>query len=234
MKSTRIALILALALACISANALGNNVTTDWSVGYGGIVSFDGNATLLGVGLPVSSVLGVGTPNNATSSLNITGGTLSFADSSYLGNLIWGQGAPGTLNVTGCIAGLTSAACNGLNNATLLTDDFQNVAVTPLGGTSFQMTFGQIQGSINSNVANYFGISSTLTASSLQLTLNTILGSPNGAFISANMGGTINADPPPSAAEDWNLVTSLLFLALAGAVFAILARARVLRVVETA
>lgn len=234
MRQKRTALILVFALACVSANALGNNVTTDWSVGYGGIVSFDGNATLLGVGLPVSSILGVGTPINAASSLNITAGTLSFADSSYLGNLIWGQGAPGTLNVTGCIAGLTSASCNGLNNVTLLTDDFQNVAVAPLSGTSFQVTFGQIQGSINSSVANYFGISNTLAASSLQLTLNNILGSPYGAFISTNMGGTINADPPASAAEDWNMLTSLLFLAFAGAVFAILARARVLRVVETA
>ncbi|HEV2499732.1 MAG TPA: hypothetical protein VGY31_09165 [Terriglobia bacterium] len=234
MKQKRIAFILVFALACISAKALGNNITTDWSVGSGGIVSFNGSATLLGVGLPVSSILGVGTPINAASSLNITAGTLSFADSSYLGNLIWGQGAPGTLNVTGCVAGLTSASCNGLNNVALLTDTFQNVAVTPLGGTSFQMTFGQIQGSINSSVANYFGISSTLTASSLQLSLNTILGSPHGAFISTNMGGTINADPPPSAAEGWNLVTSLLFLAFVGAIFAILTRARVLRVVETA
>jgi hypothetical protein len=203
----------------VSANLLANGIT-DWDIGLGGTVSFDGASTLSGSGIPVSMVVGAGTPLNAGAQLSLSGATLSFSDSNYLGN--WGWGSGGTLNVSGA-------------SGTLLSDDFQSVTVADLGGTSFQLTFGQVQGSIASSVASYFGISGSFAASSLQLTLAGSGSLPYSAFSSTNMGGTINAqDPAVSATEHWNLAMSLIFFGLVAAIFSLLVEAKILRVTRWA
>jgi hypothetical protein len=73
---------------------------------------------------------------------------------------VGGREPQATLNVTGCINGLTTTTgCNGSNNVTLLGDDFQSVSTVPLGGSNFDVVFGQLQGTLNPKVASFFGLS---------------------------------------------------------------------------
>lgn len=222
MKRISLAIVMAFALMLVSINVLATGIT-DWTIGQGGTVSFDGSSTVKGSGLPVTSVQGVGTALNSGVIAAITNGVLTFSDSNFagfsFGNLTWGPGAAGTLDITG--------SWNGGSNTTLLSDSFQSLTIAPLGATSFQVTIGQIQGTIEPSVASYFGVTQNFTASSMQLTLNASTGSFPNAFTSVNMGGTINA---VDANENWNLFSSFIFLLLVGSLLAILSRARVLRV----
>ncbi|MDE3179665.1 MAG: hypothetical protein KGM47_08390 [Acidobacteriota bacterium] len=222
MKRNSLAVVMVFMLMLVSVNVLATG-TTDWTVGQGGTVSFDGFSTVMGSGLAVTSVEGVGTPSHPSVIAPIANGALTFSDSNFAGNifgdLVWGPGAPGTLQITGSLSGGA--------NTTLLSDSFQSLTIAPLGSTSFQVTIGQIQGMIDPSVASYFGVTQGFTASSLQLTLNASTGFP-GAFTSTNMGGTINA---VDANENWSLFSSLMLLLLIGSLLGMLTRARVLRVV---
>ena len=222
----RFAIFPVLAVLLMAINLLAGNATTDWTVGYGGTVSFDGSSTLAGTNLAASSLEGVGTPQNPGDSLSITNGALGFSDSAWdgPGTWTWGAGGVGTLSITGCIATVTGCS----TNVVLLSDEFDNVTVAPLNGTTFQITFGQIEGTINSAVASYFGIGDTFSASSIQLTLSDPSDpSVGSAFSSTNMGGTINA---VAAVEDWTLASSLIFFAAVLGLFAALTRKKVLQV----
>jgi len=126
----------------------------------------------------------------------------------------------------GCITGVV---CDG---SPLLSDDFSSAQVLSLGSTSYQVELGQIQGTINPLIAAYFGISTSFSASSIQLTLNDPSNPALGnAFVSANYGGTINAADTVAASEDWSLPFSLVFFGLTLAILGLLTRAKVLQVV---
>jgi len=223
-------MLIALALFVMPVAAFANSMATNWAIGVGGSVCFDtglGSCTgtgtaLVGTGLPVTSVQGISTLLNSGTTLNITGGVLNFSDGAYGGSWTWGSG--GTLSITGCITGI---ACDG---SPLLSDDFSSAQVISLGPTSYQVEFGQIQGAINPAIATYFGIGTSFSSSSLQLTLSDtadpLLGS---SFTSINAGGTINA--ADAASENWNLSYSLVFFGLALALFGVLTRMKLLQVV---
>lgn len=233
MKRTRLALVVIFGLMIVSVNGLASSIT-DWTIGAGGTVSFDGTETIAGAGLPVTAVQGVGTLTNNGVALTIYDGSLTFSDSNYTGGgtaWTWGASPPGTLSITGCLVSLN---CGTASNPTqtLLSDDFQSLTVTALNGTSFQLEFGQVEGNISDTVASEFGVSTAFAASSFNLTLfDSSDPAPGSSFSSSNYGGTLNATDPTPAAENWNLSTSLMFFVLIGAILGLLTRARVLRVV---
>lgn len=199
---------------------------TSWSLlPSGGTYSWNGhsNSGLVGSGIGVASVAGVGTGSNDGSLLGISFGSLDFTSGAYNGNgSNWSWGAGGVLNVTGCIAGVTSATCTGSNDVTLLSDDFQSVSIVPvvqLGQYGFDVVFGNLQGTLDTAVASYFGLSDSFTATSLNLILTK--GTPGSAFSGTNVGGQIKATSALAVSEDWGLGSTLAFFAFAAAAFAL-------------
>jgi hypothetical protein len=209
--------------------------STDWSLASGGSYSWNGSSTsgLVGQNIPSLTVLGAGTPLNNGSSLSIVGGYLNFVSGAYNGTgSNWSWGAGGVLNLTGCIAGVTAAACTGSNNVSLISDDFQSVQIVPLLG-ALDVVFGNITGTINTSVANYFGISSVFSAASFTTAIATN-GAPGHALSGTDIFGTISADPPSVAtAEYWGIGESLAFFALVVVAFALMVRFKVIQLLRS-
>jgi hypothetical protein len=190
---------------------------TDWSLLAGGSYSWNGSSSsgLVGTNIPSSTVLGANTPLHNGASLSIVDGYLNFTSGQYNGtgsNWSWGAGAAGTLNLTGCIAGVTATACTGSNNVALLSDDFQSVQILPVFN-AVDVVFGNITGTINPLVASYFGVPSAFATASFTTAISTT-GIPGRAFSGANLLGTIDADPSVLAPEYWGIGESLGFFAL--------------------
>lgn len=187
--------------------------------------AFGDSLTLSGSSLQVTSVNGV----------SIAGGSLSFSDPTYSGNWQWGSG--GSLNLTGTVS---AAGASG----TLLSDDFQNATVVDLSGTSYQVTFGAISGTLDSALATYLDVGDSFTGGALVLTLyDPALPAVGTAFTAANLGGTISgggtswaiapggtvaAADPVSMDEHWSLPMSLVFYGIMAVLFWALARAKIL------
>jgi hypothetical protein len=206
---------------CAFADSTGG---TDWSLlPSGGSYSWNGQASsgLVGSNIGVGSLDGVGTTENDGDTLGISFGDLNFTSGAYDGNgSNWSWGAGGTLNITGCIAGVTSTTCTGSNNVVLLGDDFESVSIVPvlqLGKYEFDVSFGALQGTLNSAVAAFFGLSDSFTATSLNLVFTA--GTPGSAFNGTNIGGQINATSSVAVSEDWGLGSMMAFFAFAAAIF---------------
>ena len=202
---------------------------TDWSLLAGGTYSWNGLSTsgLVGSNIPSATVLGDSTPLHNGSLLPIVDGYLNFVSGQYNGNgSNWSWGPGGMLNLTGCIPGVTATVCTGSNNVTLLSDDFQSVQIVPVIG-SLDAVFGNITGTLNLAVANYFGLPSAFSTATFTTAISTI-GSPGRAFSGANVFGTINADPPILAPEYWGIGESLGFFAFVLAAFCGLIYSKVL------
>jgi hypothetical protein len=217
--------VISLAVLLVPVAAFANSSgQTNWSLlPTGGTYSWDGNANdgLVGSGIGVGTVGGVGTSSNNGSTLPIFFGSLDFTSGAYNGNgSNWSWGAGGELNVTGCIASVTSAICTGSNNVTLISDDFQSVSIKPvlqLGLFSFDVVFGSLSGDINSQVASYFGMPTAFSASSMNIIFTT--STPGKALYGANLGGNIQANSTVAVSEDWGLGSTLAFFAFFAAVF---------------
>jgi len=194
---------------------------TDWALfPSGGTYSWDGVGTdpLVGTNLGVASVLGLGTAGNSGSLLTISDGLMNFTSGAYTGvaGSTWKWGAGGTLSVTGCIAGVTSASCSKSSDyVTLLSDDFQSVSIVPVVG-GFDVVIGQIQGEIDPLVAAYFGVSTSFTATSLNALFTS--STPGKVLDGTNLGGMISATPL-KLAEDWSFSSTLGLFAFAFLLF---------------
>jgi hypothetical protein len=206
---------------------------TDWLLlPSGGTYSYGTlGGVLTGSNIGVQAVLGNGTSSNNGSLLGITGGVLNFTSGAFNGVLgsSWSWGGGGTLNLMGCIAGVTTpGACTpGTPTTALLSDDFQSVVITP-AGLGFDVVLGQLQGTINSNVAAYFGLSSTeFSASSMNLMFTS--SKVGQAFSGLNLGGTISAGSPVYVSEDWSVSSALGLFAFAVTVFGVACRLGLLR-----
>lgn len=220
---------------CALADTTGE---TDWLLlPSGGTYSWSGNSSdgLVGNDIGIGSVTGLGTQLNNLGVLGISYGSLDFTSGAYNGNgSNWSWGPGGTLNVTGCIAGVTSATCTGSNNVTLLSDDFTSVSIVPvvqLGQYGFDVVFGDLQGNLNSTVASYFGLSEAFTASSLNLLFTK--GTPGHALSGTNIGGIIKANSAVAVTEDASLAGGLALYAIAAAVFALAWRLGVIKPVRS-
>jgi len=163
---------------------------------------------------------------------------MGFTSGAYNGTLgsTWSWGPGGTFALTGCMASVTSTSCTGSNNVTLLSDDFQSISIKEVGTSDYDVVFGQIQGTLNTAVAQYFGLSSepTFSMSDFTTVIDTTA-KPGHAFTGQNLGGMIDAvaDPPVAAAENWGLSDSLELFALALLALAVLTRLGVLRTVHS-
>jgi hypothetical protein len=203
--------------------------TTNWSLGNGGLYTASDDGSLTGFDIPVLTVSGAGTPVENGASLSILDGELNFTSGSYDGtSTTWSWGAGGTLNLTGCIAGVTASFCSGFNNVTLISDDFQSVQIQS-EGLFFDAVFGNISGSLNSAVAAYFGVPNTFASASFSTQI-TSFGTPGTSLTGWNTSGMIQADPPATGMpEYWNLSQSMAFFGVVLLAFTALIRFRVLR-----
>ena len=212
----RMTWVLVFALLITPLCAFGDSTgQTIWSLlPSGGTYTWDGDANdpLYGTGIGVSSVSGVSTAANNGTTLAISYGSLDFTSGAYNGTLgsTWSWGAGGMLNLTGCIAGVTDVTCDGTNNATLLSDDFDSVSIVPvvqLGQYGFDVVFGNLHGNLDPTVASFFGLSDTFSATSLNLLLTT--GTPGSALYGVNIGGGINATSSVAVPEEWGAGSTL-------------------------
>jgi len=209
------------AVLFLPAYALAGSSSTDWSLGAGGLYSWAGGSnSLVGTNIPAFGVLGDSTPSNNLASLSIVNGLLNFTSGAFSGtSTSWSWTGGGTLNLTGCIAGVTTAkgvACNGQNNVVLIADDFTSVQIVPqisLGPLSFDAVFGNVTGTINASVAAYFGVPTAFSIGTFTSDIAT-LGYDGQPFVGSNISGVLKADPPnPSMPEYWGLgETAGLFL----------------------
>jgi hypothetical protein len=206
----------------------------DWLVTPGGTYTWAGGlAPLVGNNIQVATATGVGTASNSATTLAVNG-SLSFTSGAFNGvpDATWSWGAGGTLNLTGCIAGVTtSGSCNASTNTVLVSDDFQSVTVAPIGSSSFDLVFGQLQGTLNSALATYFGVPTQFAGDSLSVIL-----SASGAgtkFTGFNLGGIITTRPVVAVPEDWNLLVGLVFFAGALGILGLAVRLGLLRTVIT-
>ena len=226
----RISLVLvALLVLSVCAFASSSN-QTDWTLMPGGTVSWNGlsTGTLSGSGISVLTVLGFGTPSKNGSLLTIYGGSMSFTSGAYNGAPgTWSWGA-GTITLTGCIQGVTTAsnvACNSSNDHTVLyTDSFSSISITSTG----ELVLGKNTGVYNSAVASYFGLPTSFSDSSTDF-MST--GATPGKAITkgTNIGGLFVDGPAVSMAEDWSPSLTLGLFAFAAAVFGAAFRLGLLR-----
>ena len=217
--------------AVFSATAFAADPTTDWTLGGGGLYTSAGStgSVLVGSNIPTLSVFGDGTSSHNGVTLSIIDGYLDFTSGAYNGdgsNWSWGPG--GTLILTGCIAGVTATTCTGSNNVDLLSDDFQSVQIVPIIG-AIDVVFGNITGTLNSQVAAYFGVSTQFQTASFTTAIATS-GRPGSSLVGSNLLGLIKADPPATGMpERWGLGEALSFCVLALLGFGLLLRYRILR-----
>ena len=213
--------------------------TTDWALSPGGVYTSGGSGSVLvGSNIPTVSVSGDGTPDKNGATLSIVDGVLDFTSGSYDGNgSDWSWGPGGTLSLSGCIAGVTATTCTGSNNVTLISDDFQSVQIESIAG-ALDVVFGDITGTINAQVAAYFGVSTNFEVASFMSAI-VASGTPGKSLTGTNGLGVIAADPGgpggPSTGvpEEWTLVDSIAFFVVALLVFAVLLRFQVLRLAST-
>jgi len=228
-------LVLLISVLVVSFCAFGDTGTTQWNIApSGGSYSYAGGAgALTGTGIGVENVLGTPTPLNTGSSneLPIVGGVLDFTSGANTGGWTWGS--PGTLTVTGCIAGVTTTdtTCTVADeSAVLVSDEFTSVSITaiPVSGSPLGVEFGYLQGTINSAVAAYFGISATFT-SPASTGQDVLFGLPSGgpgtAFsgvTSFSPGGNLSLVSP--VPEGWNLGSTFGIFGLGLAIFGLAGR----------
>jgi len=225
-KSASTLFLIASAVMLVPVIAFAGSPSTDWTLGPGGVYSYSGGTSSLeGFDIPILSVLGDSTSSHNGVSLPVIDGLLNFTSGvGTSGTWSWASG--GTLDITGCISGVTGNSCNPATNV-LVDDDFTSVSVVQAGGF-IDAVFGNVTGTIEPSVASYFGVPTAFSTGSFTAEIATV-GSPGSAFIGTNLTGVIKADPPVGTPENWSLRESVAFLAFAALAFAALTRRGVLR-----
>jgi hypothetical protein len=134
--------------------------TLTFALGAGGTASYAGGATpIIAADIPVSSLIGAGTPMHNSEILGVTNGILSFTTGDYTDSHagILDFAGSGSFVITGSIASV------GLFNATLLTGDFFGASFDPTVG-SLDMFLGTGQDTKNQALVDYyFGVGSSVT-----------------------------------------------------------------------
>jgi hypothetical protein len=229
----------------VSFCAFGDS--TQWVIApSGGSYSYAGGAApLVGTNIGIENVEGVGTPlhSGTLGTLDIVGGSLDFTSGANTGG--WSWGTPGTLTITGCIAGVTTVdlVCTVADeSAVLVSDEFTSVSVTGVpGGLGFE--FGSLQGTINADIAANFGMDPVFTSPGSTAT-DVVSGLPTTGvpfFLPATgssfsgvtpsaPGGTLNL--VSAVPEGWSFISSLGLLAFGLAVFGVARRRGVVKSVE--
>ncbi len=202
--------------------AFAGSSSTDWSLGPGGVYSWaGGTSSLIGSNIPVLSVLGDSTTSHNGALLGVVGGDLDFTSGAFNGtSTTWSWTGGGTLNLTGCIPGVTPVLCNPTTNV-LVSDDFTSVSIVQVAG-SLDAVFGNVTGTINPQVAAYFGEPAAFSTGSFSTTILTT-GTPGSRFVGSDLLGVIKANPV-NAPENWGMGESLGFFAFVIIAFAAMIR----------
>ena len=201
--------------------AFAGSSSTDWTLGPGGLYSWaGGTSSLIGSDIPVLSVLGDSTPSKNGALLAVVGGELNFTSGAFNGtSTTWSWTGGGTLNLTGCVPGVTTS-CNPATNV-LVSDDFTSVKIVQVGG-ALDAVFGNVTGTINSQVASYFGEPASFSTGYFSTTILTT-GTPGSRFVGSDLVGVIKANPV-SAPENWGMGESIGFFAFVIIAFAAMIR----------
>jgi len=191
MRSRRVLLFILIGLFILPVSAFADGLS--WSLfSPGGTSSWNTltNFELIGKDIPIKSVSSIGTPLDNGAGFAITDGKLNFTTVANNGTS-WSWGAGGSFTLTGCISGITASTCNGTNDVALLTGVFSGpVSIVQVGTNG--IAFGAIQGTIDSDVAGLFGLSTLFSAGSLSTTIQNLGALGTGA---ANAGGGIGTKP---------------------------------------
>lgn len=192
--------------------------TLSWSIlpNVGSYSYAGGSAPLTGSGIGVQSV------QDTTTGVffNIFNGVLNFTTGPGSGGWSWGAGQPGNneLNLTGCIDNVTVAglcSTQGSPASALFTDDFTSATIFPVG-PNFDVTLGNIAGTLNTSLATSFGVSATIPSGVYNTTAQ-ISGIYGSSFSNApNLGGSINSDPSRVPEPATLTLFGMGLLALAG------------------
>jgi hypothetical protein len=219
-------LLAAAALMLAPVAGLAGSSSTDWTLGPGGLYSFAGGASsLVGSDIPIVSVLGDSTPNQNGVLLSVTDGLLNFTSGPGTSGT-WNWSTGGTLDITGCITGVTTN-CNPSTNV-LVNDDFTSVSIVQVGG-AIDAVFGNVTGTLEQSVASYFGVPTAFSTGSFTAVIATT-GSTGSAFVGTNLLGVLKADPPAmNAPEYWSIGESVGFFGIVIVAFAVLIRRGALR-----
>jgi hypothetical protein len=214
LVTCEVLLVMALFLAPMSAFA----DTLSWSIppGVGTYSWTGGNAPLTGNGIGVQSV------QDTTSGafFTIFNGVLNFTTGPGSGGWSWGAGTPGVdeLNLTGCIDNVTvTGLCSaqGSPASPLFTDDFTSATIFPVG-PNFDVSLGNIAGTLNANLAQILRLSTAIPTGVYNTTLQ-IGGIYGSSFSNAlNLGGSINSDPPALPEPGTLTLLGMGLLALVG------------------
>jgi hypothetical protein len=170
--------------------------TLSWSILPNvGVYSFAGGTSpLIGSGIGVQSVQDTTTGV----SFNIFNGLLNFTTGPGSGGWSWGAGLPGIneLNLTGCIDNVTflGSCTSSSPTSALFTDDFTSATIFPFG-PNFDVTLGNIAGTLNAGLAQSLGVSAAIPSGVYNTTAQ--IGGIYGSSFSnvPNLGGSINSDP---------------------------------------
>jgi len=210
-----------------AGEALNYNSTTGYALQTG--TGF-GSAT---GGIEVSSVEGLdGALSASTSAYTIDDGLLTFQTAAGTAdNWSWGGGS---LEIKGCIVGITGTGAGGACQATddstvLVSDDFQSVIIDPsvkVGSlTSPGAVFGDVQGTINAQLAAFLGISTVFTspASVVDIPLTDSgtgkLPATSGTSFSNVTTAAPGGEVQLVAAEEWSFSSTLMVFGFALGIF---------------
>jgi len=214
--------------------------STQWVIApSGGTYSYaGGSASLTGSNIAIENVEGVGTPDDSGTlgTLDIVDGLMSFTSGAATGTWAWGQ--PGTLTITGCVAGVTTTdtTCTAADDtAVLVSDEFTSVEITGVGG-GLGFEFGELQGTINAAIAAYFGVpvgftSPASNASDVVNGLPSTAGSAFSTVTPGTPGGTLNL--VSSVPEEWRISSTLGIFAFGIAVFGVARRRGLIKTVAS-
>jgi hypothetical protein len=220
-KFARTAFLMMTGLTLVST-AFAAPSSTDWSLGPGGVYSWaGGTSSLIGSNIPVLSVLGDSTPSHNGTLLGVVGGDLDFTSGAFNGtSTTWSWAGGGTLNLTGCVPGVTPVSCNPNTNV-LVSDDFTSVSIVQVAG-ALDAVFGNVTGTINPQVAAYFGEPASFSTGTFSTSILTT-GTPGSKFVGSDLVGLIKANPV-SAPENWGMGESIGFFAFVLIAFAAMIR----------
>ena len=162
----------------------------------GAQISFAGGTNpLIGVSIGVDTVLGLATPDNSGSELDITNGVLAFTTGNFSGSTAtsWMFAGGGTITLTGTISSI------GINDpAQLIHGTFTSASVIPGVGTDFKVAITSFIDDKNETLAGYYGLDGMpgwVGNFNLSFTATAI---PPGSFTSASvLSGDIYNTPVP-------------------------------------
>jgi hypothetical protein len=154
-----------------------------------------------------------GTYNITDGELNLTSGALSSV-TSVSGVDVFTFNGGGTLDVQGCIAGVTGTGGGGActasdDTADLLGDDFTSIEISNVSGVQVQA--GNLNGTYLGSLATAFGVNTSIAAGTDNDTVTgvPVSGSSATSFTANNSGGGALTTTAAAVPEDWSLSSTL-------------------------